>query len=97
MYFQELNLTGEWINAERRGGLNFRSDILRGKRDSKWLHLGEVRMKIVHGLTIKGTRYLNFYVKGLSTLRFSIGGLLGEDDHTKEAKRPKSCGHRVAL
>lgn len=97
MYFQELNLTGEWINTEQRGGLNFRADMPQGDRYSKWLHLGKVRMKIVHGRTIKGIRYLNFFVKDLSTTHLSMGGLLGEDDHTKESKRPKSCGHRVAL
>jgi len=97
MYFQELNITGEWVNAERSGGLNFRAHGPRSKKESKWLQLGEVRMKIVHGRTNKGTRYLNFYVKGLSSTRLVVGGLLGEDDHTKEAARPRSCGHRVAL
>merc|ERR1719291_1048826 len=97
MYFQELNITGEWANAERSGGLTFHANRPRGKRESKWLQLGKVRIKIVHGRTNKGSKYLNFYVRGLSTTHLVVGGLLGEDDHTKEAKRPKSCGHRVAL
>jgi len=97
MYFQELNITGKWVKAERSGGLNFRANGPRGKMESKWLQLGEVRMKIVHGRTNKGTRYLNFYVKGLSTTHLVVGGLLGEDDHSEEAQRPRSCGHRIAL
>jgi len=97
MYFQELNVTGGWVNAQRLEGLRFRAHGPRRKADSKWLRLGDIRMKVVHGHTNQGTRYLNFYVKGLSATRLAVGGLLGEDDHTKEATRPRSCGHRVAL
>merc|ERR1719437_378367 len=74
MYFQELNITGEWANAERSGGLIFRASGPRGKREYKWLRLGKVRMKVVHGRTNTGTRYLNFYVKGLATTQLVVGG-----------------------
>jgi hypothetical protein len=97
MYFQELNITGTWADAKRSGGFKFHANEHRRKRDSKWLHLGKVGVKVVHGRTNKGARYLNFYVKHLSKTGLVVGGLLGEDDHTKEATRSSSCRHRVAL
>lgn len=97
MYFQELNITGRWASLRRDGGFKFCASRPRREAESKWLHLGKVGIKIVHGRTGKGTRYLNFYVKHLATTGFVVGGLLGEDDHTTETKRPSSCNHRIAL
>ncbi|CAK0807098.1 unnamed protein product [Prorocentrum cordatum] len=97
MYFQELNITGKWADEKRSGGFKFHAGARRRKRDSKWLRLGKVAIKVVHGRTNKGARYLNFYVKHLSKVGFVVGGLLGEDDHTNEASRSSSCRHRVAL
>jgi len=97
MYFQELNITGRWANARRRGGFRFRAGGPRREADSKWLRFGTVGIKIVNGRTGKGIRYLNFYVKHLATTGLVVGGLLGEDDHTRAAMRPSSCNHRIAL
>jgi len=97
MYFQELNITGKWADRKRSGGFKFHASKRRRKRDSNLLHLGKVAIKVVHGRTTKGARYLNFFVKHLSKTGLVVGGLLGEDDHSREAVRSSSCRHRVAL
>lgn len=97
MYFQELNITGKWADRKRSGGFQFHASKRRRKRDSQWLLLGKVAIKVVHGRTNKGALYLNFFVKHLSKTGLVVGGLLGEDDHSREAVRPSSCRHRVAL
>jgi len=63
----------------------------------RWLHLGRVDLKVVHGHTLQGLRYLNFYVRHLERTGFSVGGLLGEDDHRSEASPPRSCSHRISF
>jgi len=93
MYFQEVNLTGKWAEAKQAGGLRYRAaDAV--TEESKWVQFGRVDLKVAHGRTLEGIRYLNIYVKHLSRAGFSVGGLLGEDDHSKEAITPENCKHR---
>jgi len=96
MYFQELNVTGAWAEAKQTGGLRFRAE---GADDEppKWLKLGQVELKVAHGSTLHGIRYLKFYVKHLGRIKYRIGGLLGEDDHTEAATPLESCVHRLSL
>jgi len=96
MYFQELNITGAWADVERSGGLHYYAQSANDK-PSHWMHFGSVRLKVAHGRTKEGTRYLNFYVRDLARAGFSIGGLLGDDDHTEAAMPPEGCVHRLAL
>merc|ERR1719327_786 len=96
MYFQSLNITGKWAQEKRNGGLQFHA------RDSDaagaaWMSLGGVDLKVTHGHTLQGTRYLNFYVRRLSKTGLPIGGLLGEDDHTKAATPADSCRRSISL
>jgi len=93
MYFQELNLTGKWVEAKQAGGLRYRAAEA-VTEDPKWVQFGRVDLKVAHGHTLEGIRYLNVYAKHLNRAGFSVGGLLGEDDHSKEATSPKSCKHR---
>jgi hypothetical protein len=96
MYFQELNVTGAWAEAKQTGGLRFRAE---GADDEppKWLKLGQVELKVAHGSTLHGIRYLNFYVKHLGRIKYRIGGLLGEDDHTEVARIPRECRKTISL
>jgi len=96
IYFRELNVTGTWADAKRSGGLHF----LVGEADSnesKWISFEKVDLKVVHGYTKSGIRYLNFYVKHLGRTGYDVGGLLGEEDHTWEATPSQNCGKRLAL
>jgi len=56
-----------------------------------------VQLKIAHGHTRQGMKYLNVYVKGLGRSGFAVGGLLGEDDHSEEQIPQEECAHRMAL
>ncbi|CAK0808151.1 unnamed protein product [Prorocentrum cordatum] len=96
IYFQELNITGSWANVKRAGGFHYRAQG-GGHQRSRWVKFGTVQVKVAHGRTHQGFKYLNLYVKNLGRAGYQVGGLLGEDDHTKEAMVPESCHHRVAL
>jgi hypothetical protein len=93
MYFQELNITGAWAEAKQTGGFHFHARY-DGKETPKWNQFGKVDVKVAHGHTQEGTRYLNFYVKHLAHAGFAVGGLLGEDDHTQAATPSGACGRR---
>ena len=49
------------------------------------------------GHTLSGLSYLNLYVKHLRSAGFTIGGLLGEDDHSQAATPPERCARRMQL
>lgn len=93
MYFEELNITGAWVEAKHAGGLHF---VAQGVHDEKptWEQFGNVGLKVAHGHTKTGIKYLNVYVKHLSHAGFRVGGLLGEGDHTLVAKPLDECLRR---
>jgi len=96
MYFQEVNITGEWVQAKGTSGLRFQAQ---GAHDAqpKWMEFGKVQLKVAHGRTQNGAQYLNLYVKHLGHSGFSVGGLLGEDDHMEAAMPSEACDHHLAL
>lgn len=96
MYFQRLNVTGLWAEARQAGGYHYDSHSV-VKESPEWVAVGKVEIKIVHGQTQAGVRYLNFYVKHLGRAGFPVGGLLGEDDYQDVATPPAGCEKRVAL
>jgi len=96
MYFQELNITGAWVEAKGTVGLHFRAGGLRDEHP-QWLKFGSVELKVAHGHTKQGVQYLNFYVKHLGRAGFAVGGLLGEDDHTKETIPSQACARGLSL
>jgi len=96
MYFQELNLTGVWVETKYTGGLRFQAQGLIDEK-SAWIKFGKVELKVVRGRTQQDTQYLNFYVKHLGRTGFAVGGLLGEDDHKEAAMATEACLHQVSL
>jgi len=96
MYFQELNITGAWAEAKRTGGFHFHADDGVDGAPS-WEQFGKVEVKVAHGRTQEGSRYLNFYVKHLARTGFAVGGLLGEDDHSEAAMPLEACVQRHSL
>jgi len=96
MYFQELNVTGSWAEAKQAGGYHYSvSQNLGGTPE--WITFGKVELKVVHGRTNLGLRYLNVYVKNLGRSGFAVGGLLGADDHADVSLPPESCLQTMAL
>jgi len=96
LYFQEINVTGKWADAKHTGSVHFQAQGVHGEHSS-WEAFGKVELKVAHGRTNKGTQYLNLYVRHLGRTGFSVGGLLGEDDHKEAATVPQSCLRHVSL
>jgi hypothetical protein len=96
IYFQEVNITGAWADAKKTGGFRHRVRKVPA-RGARWVRFGNVQLKVAHGRTSTGIKYLNLYVKGLDRAGTIVGGLLGEDDHSLEEIPSESCRHRVAL
>jgi len=96
MYFQELNITGEWVEAKGTDSIRFQAQDMHDEKP-KWMKFGHVQMKVAHGRTQNGAQYLNFYVKHLGHSGHAVGGLLGEDDHADAAMPSEACVHRMAL
>jgi len=97
MYFQELNITGAWVEIQHAGGFRFEANdgICNGK--SRQLKIGTLSLKVVYGCTTESIGYLNLYVKHIGRVGLAVGGLLGEDDHEAEATPMRECGHRLLL
>jgi hypothetical protein len=95
MYFQELNVTGAWADEKQTGGFHYHAQDVDGKV-AHWEHFGNVQLKIAHARTQNGIKYLNIYVKDLMRAG-SVGGLLGDDDHTEAATPPEACVRRLSL
>lgn len=100
-YFTRINVTGKWPSALRPGGFIFRADDPDSGAESKWMSLhglsDGLQIKVAHGHTQQGVRYLNFYIKHLDRVGFPVGGLLGEDDHEEASTPPRACEQRMAL
>jgi len=96
MYFQEVNITGSWAEANKAGGYHY--SVTHGDGEApEWVAFGKVGLKIVHGRTDSGLSYLNVYVKHLGRAGFAVGGLLGEDDHEDVITPAAGCAKRMSL
>jgi len=96
MYFVAVDVTGVWPEAQQVGGYHHnvsQSDV----QTPEWISFGKAQIKVVHGTTKGGIRYLNVYVKHLGRTGFAVGGLLGEDDHSRVVVPPASCLRNVHL
>jgi len=96
IYFQELNITGAWADAKLIGGFHYHAQDI-NEKPPHWAHFGSVKLKVAHGRTQEGVKYLNLYVKDLAHAGYAVGGLLGDDDHTEAATAPEGCVHRLSL
>merc|ERR1719226_360150 len=96
MYFQDLNITGAWVEATGTDGLRFQAEG--GQQpDAKWQTFGKIELKVARGHTQEGLQYLNFYSKHLGHAGFAVGGLLGQDDHEEAATPKGACAHKASL
>ena len=96
MYFVDINVTGSWAEAKQAGGYRYVVTEL-AVETSEWIAFKDVQLKVVHGHTQSGVKYLNLYVKHLGRAGFAVGGLLGEDDHKDAMTPPAGCADHVAL
>merc|ERR1719356_220055 len=63
----------------------------------RWLSFGPVAVKIVRGHLPGGFAYLNIFLKNVRNAGYPVGGLLGQDDHQKEAAPNVGCKKIVNL
>merc|ERR1719291_1015019 len=96
MYFTDINVTGSWAEAKQAGGYRHVATEL-AVETPEWIAFEEVQLKVVHGHTQSGVKYLNLYVKHLGRAGFAVGGLLGEDDHKDGSTPSASCGREMTL
>jgi len=95
LYFQSLNVTGEWLHG--RGPLLFRAGHMHQNDEAKWMKFDKVDVKVVHGVTLTGIAYLNLMIRNLKATGFAVGGLLGEDSHELQATPSPKCRRTVSL
>merc|ERR1719188_1185350 len=95
LYFQSLNVTGEWLHG--RGPLFFRAGHMHQNNEAKWMNFNNVDVKVVHGVTLTGIAYLNLMIRNLKAIGFAVGGLLGEDSHELQATPSPMCRRTVSL
>jgi len=96
MYIMSINVTGVWASAPKHpAGIFF--SVKKSEQNLGWQNLGQVKLKVVQGHTKTGIAYLNFLIQGLSKVEYSIGGLLGVDDHTDASKVDPHCRTLMAI
>jgi hypothetical protein len=97
LYFQALNVTGQWLEASGLGALHFRAADAQRTGEAQWMTLGKADIKVVHGITTAGVTYLNILLRNLKKSGLAIGGLLGEDSHELEATPTPGCKSILSL
>ncbi|CAK0839347.1 unnamed protein product [Prorocentrum cordatum] len=107
MYFHSIAVKGKWAEdladmlskgQSRSDGFDFFTNVAPKSNSTDWMRFGnKLDLKIVWGRTITGVRYLNIFVKHLAAVQASVGGLLGEDDHSTIATPPAGCGRTNSL
>jgi len=96
IYFQQINITGSWAEAKHVGGYHY--SVSHGfTKTTQWATFGKVDLKVVHGRTESGIRYLNLYAKHLGRAGFDVGGLLGVDDHSDVNTLPAACSKYMSM
>jgi len=99
IYFQSLNITGNWVDQQRTGPLAYYAGkAIDGTNSTSWMRFGPVLdLRVVFGHTNSGIEYLNLYARHLSMVKYPIGGLLGADDHTQASTPSAACKRTVTL
>lgn len=98
-FIKALNMTGKWADEQpstggkaRVGGLQYHAEPSPQQKDTDWMHVGSVDLKVVWGHTKEeGIDHLNFFARRLGQVGLPIGGLLGEDDHEAAAAPSSDC------
>jgi len=95
VYFQGVTISGLWTNQSKP--IQFLASSRgppEGRKWKEWVRFGSIDLKVVR--RTKGVDYLNVYIRNLGRTSYEVGGLLGLDDHSTVAKRPRQCAHRHA-
>jgi len=101
MYLMALNISGRWTRGSHKSPRLKHYSAHKpayGKRSTGWIRYGgRVLLKVVWGTTKTSVPYLNLLVRDLQHAGYTVGGLLGEDDHTEAATPSTHCRRSVNL
>jgi hypothetical protein len=106
MYVQALTITGAWAAGVPGAQRLSNSWAVRyfaqqppqqGSRKAGWNTYGNIRLKVTWGRTAGGVKYMNLLARNLIHAGYTVGGLLGEDDHTTAATPVEGCMHFMSL
>jgi len=106
MYIVALTVTGQWVagvpGAQRLGeawNMQYFANkpAQRGSSGAGWNTYGNIRMKVNWGHTVGGVKYINLLVRNLAHSGYTVGGLLGEDDHTSASTPMADCQQFLSL
>jgi len=95
IYFQVVTISGMWTNESKP--IQFLANphgAPAGRNWKEWMRFGSIELKVAH--QTKGVDYLNVYARNVSKNGYEVGGLLGLDDHSAFATRPRECAHQHA-
>merc|ERR1719424_212250 len=95
VYFQGVTISGIWTNQTKP--IQFLANTHSppaGRHWKEWMRFGPIDLKVAR--RNKGVDYLNVYARNIGQSGYEVGGLLGLDDHTAVAKRPRQCAHQRA-
>jgi len=92
IYIQAVNVTGSWVPHKY---LTY--TVGKVPRQASWQELNQVSLKVVQGHTKTGVTYLNVLLRNLNKVTYPVGGLLGLDDHTVEARPEMRCLKTASL
>jgi len=96
VYIQAVNITGSWLRS-KMGDDAMTFNAQRGRIQERWMHIGHVQVKVARGATKSGIKYLNMFTKHVGITGLTVGGILGEDDHTTAATPMEDCRRVVDL
>ena len=106
MYIEVLTITGTWVagvpgarHENTNWGMQYfaQKPFQRGSSNAGWHTYGNIRMKVTWGHTAGGVKYLNLLVRNLVHAGYTVGGLLGEDDHTMASTPMEGCMRFLSL
>lgn len=104
-YIQNLTISGGWTRHTREPSrhdhsIRYSASSVHpqgGGDATPWTGYGSVSLKVKWGRTAEGVRYLNLLVRNLHNAGHSVGGLLGDDDHTRESLSSEHCSKIMEL
>jgi len=96
VYFQIVKISGAWTN--QTDVLEFFANTSDNHPSSMmWRRFDKVDLKVVNGKTREGIDYLNVFARNLGNTGYSVGGLLGEDDHGDASTPSSACTRQMSL
>merc|ERR1712032_1207440 len=101
-YFKAFYLSGRGVEEQRHNGsihagVATMISVDAKEKQSRWLQMGPMGLRVAWGHTNDGIEYLNLYLRHVAQVHYRIGGLLGNGDHTTVSTPNVNCKKSVSL